>query len=102
MGYRNIKPVLRDIDELTGVCGLFCDTDVNNGYGCKSRSKEKEESGKCYSWACPLAYTTSLDDLMEHDTDLYNEYLESGHDPESSGFVIQYRELVKEIAKWDA
>ena len=95
MGYRNIKPILTDIWKLSGRCGLFNgDTDLNNCYGCKSRSKNKEEPGKCFTWACPLGYTTSLDDLKEHDIDLYNEYKNGGHDPEQSDWMIQYREVV--------
>jgi len=95
MGYRNIEPVLVDIWELSGSCGLFTgDTDLNNGYGCKSRSKDKEEAGKCYAWACPLGYTASLDDLKKHDMHLYNEYKNGGHDPEQSDWMIQYRKIV--------
>jgi len=96
MGYRNIKPVLTNIWELSGCCGLFTgDTSLNNGYGCKSRSKEKDEVGCCYMWDCPLAYSASLEDLKKHDTYLYKEYLDSGDDPEQSDWMIQYREVQK-------
>ena len=95
MGYKNIKPVLTNIGELSASCGLFTgDTPLNNGYGCKSRSKDKEEAGKCFAWACPLGYTTSLDDLKKHDTHLYNEYQNSGDDPEQSEWMIQHRAVV--------
>lgn len=95
MGYRKIKPILTDIWELSGSCGLFTsDTDLNNGYGCRSRSKDKEEVGKCFAWACPLGYTTSLDDLKKHDIDLYHEYVDGDDDPEESDWMIQYRVIV--------
>ena len=97
MGYRKIKPILTNIWELSGACGLFTSgNNLNNGYGygCRSRSKDKEEVGKCFSWDCPLGYTTSLEDLKKHDIYLYNEYVEGGYNPENGDWMIQYREIV--------
>lgn len=95
MGYRNIKPVLTDISDLSDKCGLFkIGADLNDSYGCKSKSKNKDAVGKCYSWACPLGYPTSLKDLKKYDQHLYEEYLNGEFDPKDSGFMIQYREIV--------
>ena len=106
MGYRRIKPVLTTIYNLCQECGLFtCETDLNNGYGCLSKSKDKEESGKCYIWDCPLAYSADLKDIKEHDEHLYKEYKNNLKEynkknfdlnPEDIGseWVIQWRETV--------
>ena len=57
MGYRKIEPVMEHMDNLVQSCGLFTsDTELNGGYGCLSKSKEKSESGTCYGYDCPLAY----------------------------------------------
>lgn len=46
MAYKKIKPVLIDIDDLANKCGLFVvASELNGGYGCKSKSKEKQEDG---------------------------------------------------------
>ena len=100
MGYRNIEPVLQHFDKLAQECGLFSDTELNNGYGCLSKSKDKSEPGCCFQSDCPLAYDASLEDLRKHDTHLYEEYkadpgdvgLESG--TIESEWVMQYREVV--------
>ena len=75
MGYRKIKPVLIHMNTLCQECGLFTsDTELNNGYGCTSKSKFKSDPGCCYDSDCPLAFTADLEDLKEHDTHLYEEY----------------------------
>ena len=57
MEYRNIEPQAIYIDTLTAECGLFTSkTDLNNGYGCRSKSKDKEHPGCCYTFDCPLGY----------------------------------------------
>jgi len=102
MGYRKITPVLEDLDNLAGHCGLFDgNTNLNNGYGCASRSKTKAHPGCCYSFDCPLAYPADLDDLKEHDEDLYQEYVqdfaERGLQPYEVGseWMVQYQEVAK-------
>jgi hypothetical protein len=115
MGYRKIKPVMVDIFGLARECGLFTsDTELNGGYGCLSKSKDKSEHGCCYGFDCPLAYTPSLADMKEHDIDIYNEWKETiqekykeynwdyddknedNYDPENYGseWVVQWREVV--------
>jgi len=101
MGYRNIKPVMEHMDNLIKSCGLFNrDTELNGWYGCKSKSKEKSEIGKCYGFDCPLAYTADLKDMKEHDIDIYNEWKEdcenlNSDSPDDCGseWVIQWREI---------
>ena len=59
MGYRKVTPYRESIFTLSQYCGLFNpDTDLNNGYGCRSTSKDKQEPGCCYAWDCPLASET--------------------------------------------
>ena len=105
MSYRKIKPVLTTINNLANVCGLFTsDTDLNNGYGCKSKSNEKDHPGCCYDFDCPLAIGADLTSLKEHDIDLYKEHLpdfkmelERGTSEDDccvDSWIIQYRELV--------
>lgn len=113
MGYRHIEPVMTTINNLCQECRLFTfETDLNNGYGCLSKSKDKNEPGKCYAFDCPLAYTASLKDMKDHDTYVYNEWKNNikdwhkennqvyndneDHDPDSFGseWVIQWRETV--------
>lgn len=96
MSYKNISPVLRTILDLATDCGLFTrDTELNNGYGCLSASKQKSEPGCCFNFDCPLAYTAGLDDLKQYDSDLYEEYKdEPGSDDECGEWVIQYRECL--------
>lgn len=104
MGYRNLeKPVLRHIDGLTSDCGLFTSaTELNNGYGCMSKSKQKTSPGCCYDFDCPLAWTADLEDMKEYgeDDSVYLEwkehFKETGHGPEESGadYVVQFREVV--------
>jgi hypothetical protein len=73
--YKKIKPRLETIDEFISYCGLFTsETELNGGYGCKSKSVDKQEPGKCYAWDCPLAYVANLDDFKKHDKILYDEY----------------------------
>lgn len=108
MGYKNIKPELIYLDDLVLKCGLFTsDTDLNNGYGCKSKSKIKDEPGKCYGFDCPLASEASLADLKKHDEYLYNEHKQNFNhnqlkdedncfpDDYGSSWLIQYRSLSK-------
>ena len=85
MGYRKVEPYIEDIDSFN--CGLFDeDTELNNGYGCRSRSKMKSEPGKCYAWDCPLGYCPDLDDLEKLDEPEYkfwkDEVLRHGHSVE--------------------
>jgi len=100
MGYRKIEPVLVNIFNLCQYCGLFKSIELNGGYGCQSRSKDKCEVGLCYDFDCPLAYEAGLEDMKEHDVDLYNEYKEEcdkkGMEPHDIGsdWVIQWREVV--------
>ncbi|OMG52509.1 hypothetical protein BJN45_14550 [Azonexus hydrophilus] len=35
---------------------------MNNGYGCRSKSKDKEHPGCCYISDCPLGYEMDADD----------------------------------------
>jgi hypothetical protein len=74
MGYRKVKPYLEYFDNLN--CGLFnSETDLNNGYGCRSESKYKDEPGKCYQWDCPLCYSADLSDLKKFDKQEYEDWL---------------------------
>jgi hypothetical protein len=41
--------------------------------------------GKCYSFSCPIANECDLEDLKNHDTDLYNEWKDEKYDPSESG-----------------
>lgn len=86
MSYKKIDPRLIDLDELVMSCGLFTsDTELNNGYGCKSRSKHKSERGRCFSFDCPLANEADLSDLKKHDETLYEEYREYFKEALSNG-----------------
>lgn len=76
MPYKKIESCLIHLDDLIDSCGLFDgETDKNNGYGCRSRSKYKQESGCCFGFDCPLAITASLVQLKKYDMDLYKQYL---------------------------
>jgi len=56
MAYRNIKPKKISLVELARSCGLFTPiTDEPLGYGCRSKSKYKDQPGLCRPWDCPLA-----------------------------------------------
>jgi hypothetical protein len=96
MSYRKIKPVLIDLDNLCQECGLFyVDNNVTKGGSCcSSKSKDKQESGCCYSWDCPLARNASIEDLKEHDPILYEEYKDNVEE-ECGNWLIQYRECVR-------
>ncbi len=109
MGYRNISEVLIHLDELCRTCSLFTsDIDFNGGYGCKSRSTEKQGEPSCHTFNCPLAYPAHLPDLKRHDPDLYEEHkedfakqLSEGEDEENccpsssygSNWMVQWREV---------
>ncbi len=103
-----MKGIVVHIDELTKVCGYFnSGTPVNNFYGCNhpdceeneivgikkdgsqvrfpKKIKHKISQGKCYSFSCPIASECDLEDLKEHDTDLYNEWKNAEYDPSESG-----------------
>jgi hypothetical protein len=99
MGYKNIKPYVTTIDELCSGCGLFTsNTDLNNGYGCKSKSKYKTEIGKCYNWACPLGNVPDIEDLKKYDKDYYYEYKDKCDDDgviDSLELILVYKELTK-------
>lgn len=76
MGYKKIKPKLIHLDDLVRVCGLFNgESNKNNGYGCISRSKRKDNPGECHYFDCPIAVTASLKELKDFDRDLYEQYL---------------------------
>lgn len=70
---------IMEINSLARKCGYFeGSTGVNNGYGCTHPKQEEtdeatyfdssigkeitKECGKCYAWACPLAYTADYED----------------------------------------
>lgn len=62
--YKKIEPVLTNIDELAKNCGLFVYSEnLNGGYGCRSKSKEKDELGCCFDFDCPLACSVDLAEL---------------------------------------
>ena len=85
------------IDNLMQDCGLFNgNTDLNNGYGCKSKSKDKQEPGACFAFDCPLAWEADLEDMKKYDQHLYDEYKEETYDPidVGAGWVVQFREVV--------
>ena len=91
MTYRNITPVLQHIDTLFVECGLG-----GKDNNCLSKSKLKQEPGRCFSGDCPLAYEADLWDLVQHDYDLFVQYYMSAVMPEGtieSGWVVQYREV---------
>ena len=96
MGYKNIKPRLMHLDSLAVECRLF----INEDCGCKSKSKQKQEEGKCYGFDCPLAYPAYLEDLKKHDKHLYEEYKKYhkgnllNNDTECGDWMIQYRAIV--------
>ncbi len=76
MGYKKIEPKLIHLDDLVRVCGLFNgETNKNNGYGCKSRSKRKDNHGECHYYDCPIAVTASLKELKDFDQNLYEQFL---------------------------
>jgi hypothetical protein len=94
MGYKNINPRIIDIDNFINECGLFTsNTDLNNGYGCKSKSKDKCEKGKCYSWDCPLAVEADEQAFKDVDSNLYIDF-KKGLLTEGE-WLLQYREIVK-------
>ena len=88
MGYRNVKRVLISIYELSEDCGLFFSGNENNGYGCKSKSKDKAYPGCCYAFDCPLAFEADIEDLKKYDAGMYEEYKNSS----VKDWVVQYRE----------
>lgn len=91
MGYRNIKPEMINIVELMQTCGLFKDIETNGGYGCKSKSKDKDESNLCFAWDCPLAWAADLSDMKKYDQYLYDEYKTEKYEPcyIGSDWVVQ-------------
>lgn len=94
MSYKVIEPVLTTIDDLSTECGLFhTGPNVKNGgYGCASRSKDKQEPGCCFAFDCPLAHQADLEDLKKHDDVLYEQYKdEPGADESCGDWVVQYR-----------
>lgn len=110
MSYRNIEPILIELDKLTSICGLFSsEKSINNYYNCKSKSKAKQEPNCCYGFDCPLAYEATLSDLKKYDKHLYEEYLHDFKDRIAKGekeedcylseiggsyWMIQFREIV--------
>ncbi len=82
------------LDELVDICGYFTsNTSVNNGYGCKHKDQEEIDTcsyinkphGKCYSWSCPLANEADLQDMKNHNMDLYNDWKDEKYDPSEMG-----------------
>ncbi len=97
MAYVKMPHQLIHIDSLAQECGLFTSkTNQNGGYGCKSRSKEKQEPGCCYVFDCPLAHPADIEDLREYDNDLYEQYKNGD---EITDWVIQHSELPKQEAR---
>jgi hypothetical protein len=91
--YKQIENKLVQIDSFIRECGLFTsDTNLNNGYGCKSKSKSKQEPGCCYTYDCPLAHEADKEDLKELDHDLYLSYSED-ENIEGSGWMVQHSEV---------
>lgn len=105
MGYRNIKPILAELESFRYQCGLY-DLDSEEDWVCKSKNRTKEQ-GVCLSFECPLASEAGLDDLKKHDKALYEEHkknfkkeLEAGQPEEEcvpsadygSHWMIQYRQ----------
>jgi hypothetical protein len=87
MRYRNIKPDLMHINELSSNCGLS-----KLDYRCRSQSKYKQEPGRCFAWDCPLAWEADLNDLKVYDLFLYDEYAKGGY--EVVDWVVQYRKKI--------
>ena len=65
MAYKRITDRLIDINVLAEECGLFFIADINGGYGCRSRSKNKQMPGACYAFDCPLAVEADEQDIIE-------------------------------------
>jgi len=88
MKYRKIKPILIDINTLVTECGMFKDTQ-EEPYSCGQRGPQS-----CSMLDCPIAYAAMLEDLKEHDMDLYNEYKDEEFDPSEmgAGWMVQYLE----------
>ena len=72
--YKKIKPIIIHLDELVEDCSLFHDEcEINNAYCC--REMEKDYSGACYGFDCPLANPADMKDLKELGRmDIYKEY----------------------------
>jgi len=98
VGYKALKePIIIHVNDLAMECGLFTsETELNGGYGCLSKSKQKDEPGKCYAWDCPLGYEADLEDLKNHALDLYDQWKEDEYDPSEAGanLVLQTQEIV--------
>jgi len=90
MKYRKIKPILIHIDSLMTECGAFRDT-MEEPYCCGSRGPQS-----CFTFGCPVAHEATLEDLKDHDMDLYEEYEAEGYDPSEvgAGWMVQYRKIV--------
>lgn len=69
------------IFEIMKNCG-HCE-DVDMVYTC-SHPENTEEPGRCFTWACPVAYEATYEDMLELDPDLAEEYRE---EQERNGFI---------------
>jgi len=102
VAYIRIKLVRLKIKELAKMCGFFTsETDWNAGYGCLVKEKLiRGEPGMCCDFTCPLAYTADLNNMIEEDFSLYEEWIKQckkdGIDPAipDDGWVVQYRKFV--------
>lgn len=102
--------IIVEIDDLMRICGYgTSETDANNHYGCNhpdqeeyemlwkdkngythrgyenDESRPKIKQGKCYSFSCPLANECDLQDLQEHDDELYNDWKDADYEPNEAG-----------------
>lgn len=94
MTYKKVEKQLLHIDALASVCEMFVSgSKKNGGYGCKSKSKDKQMPGCCYAFDCPLAYEADIEDLKDFDPILYDQYKNDEYGIHD--WVVQYRELIK-------
>jgi len=47
---------------------------------------------RCFGFSCPVAHTADLEDLFDHDKDLYEEYKDSEFSAEDSDWMVYDRE----------
>ena len=60
-----------------------------------------KRQGKCYSFSCPLANSCDLEDLKEHDSELYEEWRNEKYDPRDCGadlMLITDENLIKKLS----
>ena len=68
--------------------------DTRNNYNDEYWTKKLrlKKVGKCYTFSCPIAHSTDLEDMKNIDKELYNEYKATGDDPEDSDWMIRFKE----------